>query len=62
MHLNKRVEALENRETAFRGPAVWIIRESDESKEDAKARYEAEQGPIGERFVLMWQPVQAECA
>lgn len=58
--LTGRVAALEKRVAAMSSPAVWIIRSAQESKAEARARYEAEHGTIGDRFVFMWSPHQGD--
>lgn len=56
--LTQRLDALEAVENARnQGPAAWIIMDEDETKEEAIARYEAEEGPLGDRFAIIWQPV-----
>lgn len=42
----------------FKGPAVWIVSKDGETANEAKRRYEAEHGPLGNGLALVWQ--QAE--
>lgn len=53
MRLRERLTNLELREGEFQG-AVWIIAEPGETSEAARARYESEHGPIGERMAIIW--------
>ena len=56
--LTNRVEALERSDGGiFGGPAAWIICEEGETSEQARARYEAEHGLIGDRMAIVWCPV-----
>jgi hypothetical protein len=52
MRLSDRVNRLEHENGGHR-PAVWLV-EPNEAAEEARARYEAAHGPIGERMSVVW--------
>lgn len=65
--LTGRVDALEKESGCGSvGPAVWLRMKPSETNETARARYEAEHEPIGNRWVIAWRAVQpkavAPCA
>ena len=61
--LGIRLAALERQHVErSRGPAAWIVMQHGETPEQARASYEAENGPLGDRYVIMWRPVmEAVC-
>lgn len=63
--LTQRVSALEGGDASMpRGPYAWIVRRDGETKDDAIARYEAENGPLDGRGTIIWSkmaPGPARC-
>ena len=56
-HLERRLNALERRTS---GPSmVCVLRKDHEAQEDALARWERDNGPIGERQVILVTLVDA---
>jgi hypothetical protein len=55
--LEKRVEALEVGKGGGRRPYVFLVQVGDETLDDARARYEAKHGPLGDSPVLVWNVV-----
>jgi hypothetical protein len=49
-----RVEALENVNPKTFRPCIWLIRDPEETTDEARARYEREHGPIGDSPILIW--------
>lgn len=55
--LSSRLEALEARGSPFTG-SHWIICEDGETRDQALARYEAENGPVLDTdMTIIWVPV-----
>ena len=58
------MRSLSNRVTALEGqvgtqglwPVAWIEAEDGETEQAARARYEAVEGPIGDRLAIIWMP------
>lgn len=61
MRLEKRVSDLEGRTGSLAGPTAWIVGSVGEAREDAIARYEEAEGPVGNRPMIVWLPIGA-CA
>jgi hypothetical protein len=53
-NMRGRVADLENVNLPNFRPCVWLIRDPAESMDEARARYEREHGPIGDRPALVW--------
>jgi len=56
-HLERRLNALERRTSG--PPIVCVLRKNHEAKEDALARWERDNGPVGERQVILVTLVDA---